>query len=1131
MSRLFGSPLVESVFSPECNFTCIPYDCAWSSGYHGTGIVEACLSRGAAAHLQAIANASTDRLHHLIFALVAVTLRKYSGDEEVLFRVLADNPNCPQSFRVTFGTRTDYRDIVLQLHSLSSQAKTQRPNENDRSLNSPSGVICSIKFDATDIARDLGSDLMLAFVPTDDLLKVTAAYNTGLYHESTIRTLLRRMDHLSLQLTRTPEEPIDNIELSDSHDLSLIEKLSRPRTLAIGHLNTINRLLDRQFMRADATPAIVFEHTTLSYQALKDCVNGWALRLRELGIGRNKIVAIIADRSLEMVASAISVIRSGAAYLPLDPGLPLERIVEILDLAGCQFVLSTPGARVEHKVSAIKERLGANAPQVIDFSLRRNVQGNFDEWLDDSCPADLAYVMFTSGSTGTPMGVKITHAAVANLYFGLRTDVYNYEHRHLRFGLVSPFSFDASIKQIFGALLDGHTLCVAASADCVSGRRLLEFGNRQSIDVVDGTPAYLRELDRALSNSPTLPFRFHHLVIGGEHFPVEIAARLEAKARRPLRFTNVYGPTECCDVSTSCEISPTACVDRSRAPIGRAIPNVSISIVGEQGRRSPPGVFGEIWISGPGVSAGYLGGSGDQARFVEELADVTSISFKTRDLGRWLPDGTIELAGRIDRCAKINGARVEPREVELQIETLPMVTEAAVVARTDKDANCFLVGFVATDCLPSTHRGRIAFAPQDDVIETIRCHLAGRLPAYMIPRHIYLVPSLPKLSSGKVDLNALGNRPAEQTNKPKRRLTELEITVGRMWAEINEVPFSSVSLHTSFFDIGGNSLRALVVTDKLTSELRVPIEITSLLRHPTLAEFSAHIAGASIECPPTDDDCIISIRRCSEPANRSLFWIHDSLGNVAQLSEISSKLPPNISCFGLVPSSRRVLSPINTTIESLAESYAQKILKHADAVLLGGWSLGATIAYETARYLECNGLKLKALAMLDPTPVASRPSFSERFSRNGELSLVTEIADKTMTDKLHHCQDTEELWQTVVEQLIRNDDRSDQFIQTFADRVKYPLRLERDIATNLRLINMWRSLTRAHLAYQPTQGVSVPIFLILAKHSGDCISGSWKQFGNLDLTVRSIPGDHFSMLTGNAAQLCADILTERVDAD
>jgi amino acid adenylation domain-containing protein len=575
----------------------------------------------------------------------------------------------------------------------------------------------------------------------------------------------------------------------------------------------LHELVAAQAARTPRQAAVSCEGRELTYGDLLDRARGLAGHLRALGMGPETRVGICAERSLELVVGVLGTLTAGAAYVPLDPSYPAERLAYMLENAGAPVLLA------QEKLSAILPPHPARVVRLDGSAEHGAFAAPPAGPLAPSLPESLAYVMYTSGSTGRPKGVMNTHRGVRNRLlwqrddFGLRAD-----DRVLQ---KTPFSFDISVWELLAPLIAGARLVMARPGGHRDPAYLVEVIERERITVVH----FVASMMRAFLGAPGLErlSSLRCVVNGGEALPPEVERRFfERFGTDGPRLYNLYGPTEAAIEATWWTCEPA---NRSATvPIGRPIANVSVRILGAD---LQPATAGELHIGGVAPARGYLGRPDLTAeKFIPDPFARTRGGrlYKTGDLSRFRRDGIIEYLGRIDNQVKIRGFRIELGEIEATLAEHPSVRAAVVTAR-ERNGEPRLAAYVVS-------------AGGGDA-SGLRSHLAARLPDYMVPADFVFLEELPLTPSGKVDRKALPEpRRAEREHAPPA--TPLEGFLAGLWQEALGV--ERAGRHDSFFELGGTSISAAVVTNHLQRELGEIVHAVVLFDAPTVSELAAYLS-------------------------------------------------------------------------------------------------------------------------------------------------------------------------------------------------------------------------------------------------------------------------------------------------
>ncbi|MGG3032013.1 surfactin non-ribosomal peptide synthetase SrfAA, partial [Bacillus stercoris] len=643
-------------------------------------------------------------------------------------------------------------------------------------------------------------------------LTIDFDYRTDLFSREEINMICERMMTMLENALTHPEHTIDELTLISEGEKEKLLAMAGGKSVNYRKDMTIPELFREKAELLSDHPAVVFEDRTLSYRALHEQSARIANVLKQKGVGPDSPVAVLIERSERMITSIMGILNAGGAYVPIDPGFPAERIQYILEDCGADFILT------ESQIEA-----PASDAELIDFD-QALAEGADDMPEADINARNLAYIIYTSGTTGRPKGVMIEHRQVHHLVESLQQTIYQSGCQTLRMALLAPFHFDASVKQIFASLLLGQTLYIVPKKTVTNGAALAAYYRRNSIEATDGTPAHLQML---IAAGDLGGLKLKHMLIGGEGLSSVVADKLMKLFKETgaaPRLTNVYGPTETCvDASVHPVISESA-VQSAYVPIGKALGNNRLYILDQKGRLQPEGVAGELYIAGDGVGRGYLHlPELTEEKFLQDPFVPGERMYRTGDVVRWLPDGTIEYLGREDDQVKVRGYRIELGEIEAVIQQAPDVAKAVVLARPDEQGNLEVCAYVV-------QKPESEFAPAG-----LREHAARQLPDYMVPAYFTDVTEIPLTPSGKVDrrkLFALEVKAVSGTAYTAPR-NETEKAIAAIWQDVLNV--EKAGIFDNFFETGGHSLKAMTLLTKIHKETGVEIPLQYLFEHPTIA--------------------------------------------------------------------------------------------------------------------------------------------------------------------------------------------------------------------------------------------------------------------------------------------------------
>ncbi|MEO3790806.1 amino acid adenylation domain-containing protein [Nonomuraea sp. B10E15] len=656
------------------------------------------------------------------------------------------------------------------------------------------------KFDLSFFFRDRGDDLVL-----------TLEYATALFDAATADRLASRAVRLLESAADAPDLPLSSLRLLPDDELRELEGWND--TVRAYQRVPLPEMVSRQAAGHGDRQAVQYGDARLTYAELEQAANRLAHHLRRAGVGRGDLVAVFLERGLDLPVTLLAVQRAGAAYVPLNPGEPADRVALILQDAAPAMILTQrellpqlPGGAAEIHVAAEHAAAIASMPDTPPEL--------------DRHPHDLAYVIFTSGSTGRPKGVAVPHGALSN-FLATMAERPGITGDDVLLAVTTP-SFDIAALELFLPLVTGGKVVIADRYTALDGDRLRALITSSGATIMQATPATWR----LLGDCPELEGLT--VLVGGEALTPDVAGPLTAAARG---VWNMYGPTETTIWST---VRPIAGRDLTRGaaalPIGTPIANTRCLVLDADLRQVPTGVPGELYIAGDGVARGYHGRPGLSAdRFVPDpYGPPGTRLYRTGDLVRRLPDGDLEFLGRNDHQVKVRGFRIETSEIDARLAEHPDVAQAVVVAHEFAPGDRRLVAYL-------TAAGR-----EPDPAD-LRAHLARKLPDYMVPTVYMTLPDFPLTPNRKVDRKALPS-PAvsaapEADQAPRSGLEKL---VAEVWSDVLGVAVPGV--HADFFTLGGHSLLAVQAMNRVNAELGTAVEVRALFDAPTVAGLAARLA-------------------------------------------------------------------------------------------------------------------------------------------------------------------------------------------------------------------------------------------------------------------------------------------------
>ncbi|MDQ3289422.1 MAG: amino acid adenylation domain-containing protein [Pseudomonadota bacterium] len=714
-------------------------------------------------------------------------------------------------------------------------------------------------------------ELFLNAVPVDGGIRLECQFNRDLFDARSVRRWMGLLDTLLRSAVAEPQTPWNRLDWVSAAELKALQALQP----APKEFDTSRLVHQRVAEQAAATPdsiAVAFGAVELSYLDLDRRSNAIAHALRERGIDRGSLVGVCLPRESDLLPALLGVLKSGAGFVPMDPGYPKSRLDFMAEDAGIGALLTTVALHGgnEHP----RERT-----LLLDADMEEGAWARSEPLPDDdrsATPDSTAYVIHTSGSTGKPKGVVVPHRCLVNLLCSMqRRPGLSSQDRLLA---VTTTSFDISMLELFLPLTVGARVVLAGAEAAREGDGLRLLLQESGATAMQATPSGWR----LLIDAGWKGARGFKAMVGGESLPQDLA---DALARRCEEVWNMYGPTETTIWSTCGRIHES---DQS-VPIGTPIANTSVWVLDEHLEPCPTGVPGELWIGGDGVTDGYLNHPELTAeRFLPDprASAPRARMYRTGDRGRWRNDGMLDHLGRLDLQVKVRGYRIEPGEIENQLASHADVARCAVLAREDRPGDVRLVAYVVVG-------GNAA----DETV--LLDHLRAALPAYMVPQHVVFLPEIPLTPNGKVDRKQLpapdaGARRAACVVPPR---TDMERSVAAIMEQVLALP--ELSVDDDFFALGGHSLLAAQLTARINREMGVKLSMRAVFDAPTVAALAALLeSGAATEIAPA-----APVTRLPNQRRAPMSLAQDRLHMLEQFN------PGQLSYH--VPSTQKLIGPLD----------------------------------------------------------------------------------------------------------------------------------------------------------------------------------------------------------------------------
>ncbi|MGD7411389.1 amino acid adenylation domain-containing protein, partial [Ralstonia pseudosolanacearum] len=668
-------------------------------------------------------------------------------------------------------------------------------------------------------------DLTLALQETGDRISGGIEYATALFEPGTIERFAGYLRTLLQAMVDDDARPVDRLPMLPAAERQHLLAGADAAAHAVSEA-TLPQLFERQAAQTPEAIAVVFEAQSLTYAELNRRANRLAHGLIAQGIGPAQFVGIALPRGLDLLVALLAVLKAGAAYLPLDPDYPQDRLAFMIEDAQPTLVITH---------AAVADRLPAGAPQwTLDapetearLSRMPAADPTDAHRVRPLLPSHPVYVIYTSGSTGKPKGVVIEHRNVARL-LRVTEPPFRFDHTDV-WTLFHSFAFDFSVWEIWGALAYGGRLVVVPALCARAPDAFYALLCREGVTVLNQTPSAFQQLIAAQARSDAA-HRLRCIVFGGEALELHtLLPWIRRNDPERTRLINMYGITEITVHATFCPIGRADIEAGAGSRIGTPLADLRLHLLDEALEPVPVGVLGELYIGGPGLARGYLNRPALTAeRFIASpFGPPGARLYKSGDIGRRLPDGTFEFLGRNDDQVKIRGFRIELGEIEAKLAAQPGVRDAVVLAREDRAGDKQLVAYLVPEASGALHAA------------TLRDSLARELADYMLPSAYVMLDTLPLTVNGKLDRKAL---PAPQGDAYVRRgdaapQGAMETALAAIWSAV--LQRESIGRHDNFFELGGHSLLAVRLLSQIRDALQLEMPLSALFSHPSLAGFAA----------------------------------------------------------------------------------------------------------------------------------------------------------------------------------------------------------------------------------------------------------------------------------------------------
>jgi amino acid adenylation domain-containing protein len=828
------------------------------------------------------------------------------------------------------------------------------------------------KFDLSLILEDRPEGLLAHF-----------EYSTDLFDAATIERMVGHWQTLLDGIIANPDQRLSELPLlTEAESRQLLREWNATETEY--PKQCVHQIFENQAERVPDEVALIFDEQQMTYRELNQRANQLAHRLQRLGVGTEVLVALCMDRSLEMVVSLLAILKAGGAYVPLDPSYPTERLAFMLEDTQAPVILTQ-----QHFVAS----LPTQGVQVIcpDSEWDEIAHESEENLVNRTMVDNLAYVMYTSGSTGKPKGVEIRHRSINRLVFGVDYARLDATRTILH---MASISFDAATLEVWGALLHGAR-CILFPERIPTPKSIGALVQKHQVTTSWLTASLFNAI---IDEAPEALQGIEQLLVGGEALSV-VHIRRALEKLPGTQLINGYGPTESTTFTCCYPIPRHLGAGVRSIPIGRPIGNTQVYILDKHLHPVPIGVPGELYIGGAGLARGYFHRPElTKEKFIAHpFTDERGAQlYKTGDLVRYLPDGSIDFLGRLDHQVKLRGFRIELGEIEAVLGQHAAVREALVIAHQDERGEKHLVAYVVaqieTNSPPhATHAPRELQGRQGQEVtpNELRDFLKEHLPEYMVPSDFIMLEAMPLTPNGKVDRRALpkpdlARRTAEENFVAPVLAVHQKLV--EIWEDVLNV--RPIGIKDNFFSLGGHSLLAARMIDRIEQNFGKKLPLATFFAGATIE----HLATVLQDEQQITDSRTPVVRVQAGGTTRPLFFLHgDWAGGGFYCIDLSHDLGTEQPFYILEPYKFNDL-PVPPSFEEMASAHIESLQKvqPEGPYLLGGFCNGGLMAYEIARQLHAKGQKVDFLALIDPATPAPHKWIRRAISTVGKLTHAGE---------------------------------------------------------------------------------------------------------------------------------------------
>lgn len=817
-------------------------------------------------------------------------------------------------------------------------------------------------------------------------LKLKLMYQPQKFDELMLAQFLDCYQNLLTHLMETPKAPVSELKLlSDTQEQAIIDRIKQS-TQSFDHAPLLLAAFEKQVKKQPEATALIYNNHQLSYAELHTQSNQLAYHLKAQGVNPGDFIALYLERGFDMIIAILAVLKTGAAYIPIDQHSPKERMIHIINDSKASILLTQSHLRKD-----LQKATNAHFTIIELDTNRQAITTTKAVPLTPINRTDMAYIIYTSGSTGKPKGVPITHHNLARL-FAATNALFHFNHEDV-WTLFHSYAFDVSVFEMWGALFYGGKLVIVPYLTCRDPETFHQLLSEQQVTVLSQTPSAFQSLANCgMGFTEQLPLKLRFILFAGEKLEAQkFVDWALSYPNKDLKLVNMYGATELTVHATFYQLTEEDYAS-NQSITGKPFSDLQFYLLDDARQIVPEGMSGEIYVAGAGLAPGYLNQPTlNTKKFLPNpFDDKNKTLYKTGDLARRLPNGDLAYLGRIDTQVKLRGFRIELGEIEHQLKKQAGIQEAAVIIRKQGE-NQQLIAYLVPNI------------PKQSIdIHKISQNLTTFLPDYMVPIAYVLLEKLPININGKLDtktleeMDSLNYLSAQQTYNPPE--TPVESLLANIWQRLLPIE-THIGIHDNFFALGGHSILALQLLSAITECFGTTLEIRTIFESPTIA-----LMAKAIENSKTNPAILARNQGIPSPIIKlshadngpNLFLVHPVGGSIFWFNLLAPYLEGVCNLYGIQDPGLSTGNVYFSRMEEMADFYKQAILtiQPQGPFYLGGSSFGGTAAIEVAQQLQQQGEEIAFFASLDGWACYPNDVSTRQFLENNMHRQCKEMAKK-----------------------------------------------------------------------------------------------------------------------------------------